>query len=74
MLNEQYATFQLTLGDADTPPTTQHQAMYDSLHSRLTAELADWQQLRSGALADFNATLKQSGVCPVEAGGGGVGK
>jgi hypothetical protein len=74
MLNEQYATFQLTLGDADTPPTAQHQAMYDSLHSRLTAELADWQQLRSGALADFNATLKQSGVCPVEAGGGGVGK
>jgi photosystem II stability/assembly factor-like uncharacterized protein len=73
MLNEQYATFQLTLGDADTPPTAQHRAMFESLHSRLTAELAAWQQLRSEGLASFNATLKQTGVCPVEAGGGGVG-
>jgi hypothetical protein len=74
MLNEQYATFQLTLGDADTPPTAQHRAMFESLHSRLTAELAAWQQLRGDGLAPFNATLKQTGVCPVEAGGGGVGK
>jgi len=74
MLNEQYATFQLTLGDADTPPTAQHRAMFESLHKRLTAQLAAWQQLRSGALAEFNATLKQTGVCPVEAGGGGLGK
>jgi photosystem II stability/assembly factor-like uncharacterized protein len=74
MLNEQYATFQLTLGDADTPPTAQHRAMYESLHGRLTEQLAAWQQLRSGALAEFNTTLRQTGVCPVEAGGGGEGK
>jgi photosystem II stability/assembly factor-like uncharacterized protein len=46
MLNEQYATFQSTLEDADTPLTVQHQAMYDELHQRLTAELAEWQQLQ----------------------------
>ena len=65
MLNEQYATFQLTLGDADTPLTTQHQAMYDSLHKRLAVELATWQQLQNGSLAQFNGQLKQSGLCPV---------
>ena len=41
MMNEQYATFQSTLEDADTPLTVQHQAMYDELHRRLTAELGD---------------------------------
>jgi photosystem II stability/assembly factor-like uncharacterized protein len=66
MLNEQYATFQLTLGDADTPPTAQHKAMFDELHKHLTAELAAWHQLRSGDLADFNAKLKQATICPVK--------
>jgi hypothetical protein len=61
MLNEQYATFQLTLGDADTPLTVQHQAMYDSLHKRLTAELATWQQLQSGSLAKQKAAGVQCG-------------
>jgi photosystem II stability/assembly factor-like uncharacterized protein len=45
MLNEQYATFQSSLEDADTPLTVQHQAMYDEMHQRLSAELTKWQQL-----------------------------
>ncbi len=65
MLNEQYATFQLTLGDADMPVTTQHQAMYDSLHKRLQTTIAAWQQVKSRDLASFNAQLKQNGVCPI---------
>jgi hypothetical protein len=48
MLNEQYATFQLSLSDADKPLTVQHQAMYDDLHKRLQTELATWQQMQSG--------------------------
>ncbi len=68
MLNEQYATFQLTLGDADKPVTTQHQAMYDALHKRLETTLAAWQQVKSGDLGSFNAQLKQNGVCPVVGG------
>jgi photosystem II stability/assembly factor-like uncharacterized protein len=63
MLNEQYATFQLTLSDADTPVTTQHQAMYDALHQRLQTTLAAWQQTKSGDLAAFNTQLKQNGAC-----------
>jgi hypothetical protein len=66
MLNEQYATFQLTLGDADTPPTAQHKAMFDELHQHLTTELAAWHQLRIGDLADFNAKLKRAIICPVQ--------
>ncbi len=70
MLNEQYATFQLTLGDADTPVTAQHKAMFADLHQRLTAELAAWEKLRGGGLASFNDRLKQATLCPVEPGDG----
>ena len=51
MLNEQYATFAASLDDADTQPTAQHRAMYETLHRRLTEQLAIWQRLRSGPVA-----------------------
>ncbi|MBA3812360.1 MAG: hypothetical protein H0X27_12090, partial [Caulobacteraceae bacterium] len=47
MLNEQYAAFAAGLEDADTPPTRQQQALYDSLHARLEAQLKRWAALRS---------------------------
>jgi hypothetical protein len=46
MLNEQYAAFAESLEDADTAPTRQQQALYDSLHARLTAQLQAWRELR----------------------------
>jgi hypothetical protein len=45
MLNEQLAAFAGTLEDADTPPTTQQQALYTSLHDKLQAQLALWRGL-----------------------------
>ncbi len=45
MLNEQLAAFAGTLEDADTPPTTQQQALYSSLHEKLQAQLALWKGL-----------------------------
>jgi hypothetical protein len=45
MLNEQLAAFAGTLEDADTPPTTQQQALYASLHEKLQAQLALWRGL-----------------------------
>lgn len=51
MLNEQYATFAASLDDADTALTAQHQAMYQSLHQRLTEQLAKWAALRPTAAA-----------------------
>ncbi len=47
MLNEQLAAFAGTLEDADTPPTTQQQALYTSLHEKLEAQLALWKGLNS---------------------------
>jgi photosystem II stability/assembly factor-like uncharacterized protein len=43
MLNEQLAGFEGALEDADTPPTTQEQALYASLHQKLQAQLALWK-------------------------------
>ncbi|MEA3138745.1 MAG: hypothetical protein QOK23_914 [Gammaproteobacteria bacterium] len=45
MLNEQLAAFAGTLEDADTPPTHQQQALYESLHQKLQAQLTRWQSL-----------------------------
>jgi hypothetical protein len=39
MLNEQLAGFAASLEDADTFPTRQQQALFESLHGRLAAEL-----------------------------------
>jgi hypothetical protein len=43
MLNEQYASFQGAIDDADTPPTAPELAMYDDLHRRLEVQLAAWR-------------------------------
>ena len=45
MLNEQFAAFAGTLEDADTLPTRQQQALYESLHQRLQAQLSLWRNL-----------------------------
>jgi photosystem II stability/assembly factor-like uncharacterized protein len=67
MLNEQFASFALVLEDADTAPTAQHRAMYQSLHGQLDAELAKWRDLQSHDLAAFNAKLAAAGVREVKA-------
>jgi hypothetical protein len=46
MLNEQLAAFAETLEDADSPPTSQQQALYASLHARLGDELDQWRRLQ----------------------------
>ena len=48
MLNEQLASFAITLEDADTAPTRQQQALYSSLHEKLQAQLARWRELGRG--------------------------
>jgi hypothetical protein len=46
MLNEQLASFASTLEDADTPPTQQQQALYQSLHEKLENQLSRWRELK----------------------------
>ena len=45
-LNELYASFAGSQDDADTAPTTQHQAMFNELHAQLETELGKWQRLQ----------------------------
>ncbi len=66
MLNEQLASFQSTLEDADTPPTQQHAAMFRSLHGQLDQVLGKLQQVRSEKLAVVNAEIKAAGGQEVE--------
>jgi photosystem II stability/assembly factor-like uncharacterized protein len=49
MLNEQFAAFATSLEDADTAPTTQQKAMYQTLHGQLEAVLAKWDALRDAS-------------------------
>ena len=65
MLNEQFASFALSIDDADTPPTVQHLASYQSLHGQLEVQLGAWRQLQDAAIPAFNAQLKPSGVASV---------
>ena len=46
-LNELFATFAATQDDADTAPTTQHRAMYESLHKQLEQPLGKWEKLKA---------------------------
>jgi len=55
------------MDDADTPPTTQHVAFYQSLHAQLDAQLGLWRQLQGEGIAALNAHLKASGVAPIDA-------
>lgn len=45
MLNEQYAAFADSLGDADTSPTRQQRELFTALHRRLEVELTRMQAL-----------------------------
>jgi hypothetical protein len=66
MLNERLATFALNLDDADTAPTTQGLATYQSLHDQLEAELAQWAALKSGQIAAFSTAASAAGVGPID--------
>ncbi|HEY2662015.1 MAG TPA: hypothetical protein VGI79_20010 [Caulobacteraceae bacterium] len=67
MLNEQLASFALALEDADTAPTAQHKAMYQSLHAQLDDALAKWSALQAKDMGAFNVKLKALGVSEVAA-------
>ncbi|MEO5623911.1 MAG: hypothetical protein ABIO74_08950 [Dokdonella sp.] len=46
-LNERFATFAATQDDADTAPTTQHRALYATLHTQLEQQLGKWEKLKA---------------------------
>jgi photosystem II stability/assembly factor-like uncharacterized protein len=64
MLNEQYASFQGAIDDADTPPNAQELSMYKDLHGQLELQLAAWKALQSGGLDAFNKRQQQASATP----------
>jgi photosystem II stability/assembly factor-like uncharacterized protein len=70
MLNEQYASFNDLIQGVDTAPTPQQLAVFDELHTRLTAELAKWQQVRDAQVPALNELMKKQGVPTLTVGNG----
>lgn len=62
MLNEQYATFQATLDDADTAPTRQHLEMYRTLHAELQVQLDRWKALATAPVATAERSERAKSV------------
>ena len=54
MLNEQYASFNDLIQSFDQAPTAQQLEVYDELHTRLTAQLAKWQQIQTADVPALN--------------------
>ena len=61
MLNEQIYSFSGLLEDADTAPNEQEIETYADLHTRLDAQLKDWDALKSTRLPAFCARTGAAG-------------
>jgi len=70
MLNEQYATFNDLIQSFDQVPTASQLQVYDELHTRLTAQLAKWQQIQTTDVAALNDLLRKSGAPALTVGSG----
>ncbi len=70
MLNEQYASFNDIITSVDQPPTAQQLQVFDELHSRLTVELAQWQQIQTTDVPALNTLMHKKGVPALTVGNG----
>jgi phage tail tape-measure protein len=67
MLNEQYDSFRQAIENADGAPTQSDLGVFDRLHSRLQAELADWKQIASSDVPAVNDQVRKENIPLVEA-------
>src|SRR5450631_1750956 len=70
MLDEQYASFNDLIQSVDQTPTAQQLLVYDELHARLTAELAQWQQIQTSDVPALNDLMRKNGVPTLSVGNG----
>ncbi|MGA9566739.1 MAG: hypothetical protein WBS19_14540, partial [Candidatus Korobacteraceae bacterium] len=70
MLNEQYASFNDIITSVDQAPTTQQLQVFDELHTRLTAQLAQWQQIQTTDVPALNDLMRKNGVPALTVGNG----
>jgi photosystem II stability/assembly factor-like uncharacterized protein len=70
MLNEQYWSFNEVVQGVDGAPTPQQLMVYDELHSRLSAQLAKWQEIERTEVAALNDLMRKNGVPALTVGSG----
>ncbi len=70
MLNEQYATFNEVVQYVDAAPTAQELLVFDELHSRLSAQLASWQEIVRVDVPALNDLMRKHGVPTLAVGAG----
>jgi hypothetical protein len=70
MLNEQYASFNDLIQSVDQTPTAQQLLVYDELHTRLSAQLAQWQQIQTTDVPALNDLMRKNGVPTLSVGVG----
>ncbi len=70
MLNEQYWSLNELVQFNDSAPTAQQLEVYDELHQRLQAQLAQWQEIQRTGVPAMNAAMRKSGVPTLSVGSG----
>jgi photosystem II stability/assembly factor-like uncharacterized protein len=70
MLNEQYASFNNLVQSVDGSPTAQQVLVFDELHSRLSTQLSQWQEIVRVDIPAMNDLMRKHGVPSITVGGG----
>ncbi len=74
MLNEQYASFNDIVQGDDGAPTAQQLLVFDELHSRLGAQLSQWQEIAGTDVPALNGLMRKHGVPTLAVGNGKDGQ
>ena len=65
-LNNMLISLASTVSQGDTAPAQQHHEEYAKLKAVADQQLAAWEQIKAGDLAQLNGQLSQQGVAPVK--------
>ena len=74
MLNEQYASFNDIVQGDDGAPTAQQLLVFDELHSRLSTQLSQWQEIAGTDVPALNDLMRKHGVPTLAVGNGEGGQ
>jgi photosystem II stability/assembly factor-like uncharacterized protein len=70
MLNEQYFSFNELIQSVDQAPTAQQLLVFNELHTRLTAQLAQWQQIQTADVPALSDLMRKNGAPTLSVGNG----
>jgi hypothetical protein len=70
MLNEQYFSFNELIQSVDQAPTAQQLLVFDELHTSLTGQLAQWQQIQATDVPALSDLMRKNGAPTLSVGNG----